>query len=145
MLSSFECDGSIPSAFLSYISNTFTSEYRRSYGDLLSLSNSTFSTELNIFTQPYPNLTNVQINCVLGQPCQTLFEYDKQRGLDKQYPKENIFSGSDKIYPRENVFYCCPPMDHNQTIVKECNQAKSIIQKSAFRESRKPFLLEKVK
>ena len=136
ILASFECSGSLPSAFKKYISSTFISEYERSYADF-STENTTIST---------PNLTDVQINCVLGQPCQTLFQYDKQRGLNQPYPKENIFVGSDKIHPRKNVFYCCPSTDNftNQMIVKECKTAKPIIQGSTFRESRKPFLLEMV-
>ena len=155
VLSSFDCNGSIPSAFLNYVSNTFTSEYRRSYADFnpkdtsIQFSLDKITPELrtmNNFTQSFPNLTDVRINCVLGQPCQTLFKYDKQRGLDKQYPKENIFSGADKILPRENIFYCCPPVDYftSQTVTKECNEAKTIIEKSAFRQSKKPFLLERV-
>ena len=80
VLSSFECNGSIPSAFTSYVASTFVSEYDRSYGD--------FTSE-NVSVQALPKLTNVQISCILGQSCQTLFEYDKHRGLsstsDKKY------------------------------------------------------------
>ena len=138
VLSSFECNGSVPSAFKNYISNTFISEYKRSYVD--------FNMGNMLNTEALPNLTDVQINCVLDQPCQTLFQYDKQRGLNETYPKENIFVGSDKIHPRKNVLYCCPPIDYltDQTLGKECNEAKSVIKKSTFRESKKPFLLERV-
>ena len=124
VLSSFECNGSIPTAFTSYISSTFVTEYERSYGD--------FATTL----QGLPKLTDVQVNCVLGQPCHTLFENDKQRGIN---------STSDMKYLRENVFYCCPPMDSftNETVA-QCNYSRTIIEKSTFRESKKPFLLGRV-
>ena len=68
VLSSFECNGSIPSAFTSYISNTFVSEYEKSFGDFAS----------DNASEPMPQLNSVQINCTLGLPCDTFFEYDKQ-------------------------------------------------------------------
>ena len=127
VLSSFECNGSIPSAFTSYVASTFVSEYDRSYGD--------FTSE-NVSVQALPKLTNVQINCVLGQSCHTLFEYDKQRGVN---------STSDMKYLRKNIFYCCPPVDNfTDLTVAECNDSTTIIAKSAFRESKKPFLLERL-
>ena len=127
VLSSFECNGSIPSVFTSYVASTFVSEYDRSYGD--------FTSE-NVSVQALPKLTNVQINCVLGQSCHTLFEYDKQRGVN---------STSDMKYLRKNVFYCCPPVDNFTNLtVAECNDSTTIITKSAFRESKKPLLLERL-
>ena len=126
VLSSFECNGSIPSAFTSYVSNTFVSEYGKSFGDFAS----------DNAYESMPQLNNVQISCTLGLPCHTYFEYDKQRGLN---------STSDKKYLRENIFYCCPPVDYfNNVTVAECNDSKTIIEKSTFRESKKPFLLERL-
>ena len=83
-----------------------------------------------------PQLNNVQISCTLGLPCHTFFEYDKHRGLNSTY---------DKKYLRENIFYCCPSVDYfNNVTVAECNDSKIIITKSTFRESKKPFLLERL-
>ena len=127
VLSSFECNGSIPSAFTNYVSNTFVTEYERSYGDF---------TPNNPSLQMLPKLTDVHIDCILGQPCHTFFEYDKQRGVN---------STSDMKYLRENVFYCCPPVDYATNLtVAECNDSKAIMEKSTFRESKKPFLLERL-
>ena len=143
VLSSFECDGSIPSALTNYVSNTFVTEYKRSYGDVILGNTFLHVSNMTFFTRFMPNLTDVRISCDLDKPCQTLFIYDKKRGLDKAYSKENIFSGSDKVYPRDDVFFCCPPMD-DETFTDECNHAKGVIQKSTFRESKKPFFLERV-
>ena len=143
VISSFDCNGSIPSAITSYVSNTFVTEYKRSYGDSISdiasshllLDNTTLS--LTSHSRIVPNLTKVEINCGLGQPCNSLFVYDKQRGLS---------SNSDMTYQRPNSFYCCPLVKYftDDTVANECYGAKTTIERSTFRESKKPFLLERV-
>ena len=73
VLSSFDCFKSIPTVLLDYISNMFLNEYGKSHKD--------FHTQQRI-DEILPLLKHFNINCGIDQNCSTLFQYDKQYGLN---------------------------------------------------------------
>ena len=128
VLSSFDCVKSIPTVLLDYISTTFLTEYGLSYTD--------FHSQYK-FDKRLPLLKSFNINCGTDQNCSTLFQYDKQYGLN---------TTANNTYQREDMFYCCPNVHSktNQTLTETCKHAQTVAGKSVFRESTKPLFLELV-
>ena len=128
VLSSFDCVKSIPTVLLDYISNTFLNEYGRSYDDFHSLQK---------MKETVPLLKHLNINCGIDQNCSTLFQYNKQYGLD---------TTADKTYNRKEIFYCCPSFHNSidETTSNVCKRAQSIAEKSVFRESKTSTFLGRV-
>ena len=125
VLSSFDCVKSIPTVLIDYISNMFLYEYGRSHKD--------FHSQQRI-AESLPLLKQFNINCGTNQNCSTLFQYDKQYGLN---------TTGDSTYARKGVFYCCPSVNSstNKTISKVCERAQTISGKSVLRESKESTFL----
>ena len=128
VLSSFDCAKSIPTVLLDYISSMFLNEYGRSHED--------FHYQ-NKIDETLPLLKNLSINCDTDQNCTTLFQYDKQYGLN---------TTADNTYQRKEVFYCCPSVhsSKNEAISSVCERAQTVTGKSVFRESKDSTFLERV-
>ena len=128
VLSSFDCAKSIPTVLLDYISSMFLNEYGRSHED--------FHYQ-NKIDETLPLLKNLSINCDIDQNCTTMFQYDKQYGLN---------TTADNTYQRKEVFYCCPSVHGltNETISNFCRYAQTVAGKSIFRDSRDSSFLGRV-
>ena len=128
MLSSFDCVKSIPTVLIEYMSTMFINEYGRSQKDF----HSQYRME-----ETLPLLKQFNINCGIDQNCSTLFQYDKQYGLN---------TAADNTYQRKEVFYCCPSIHSstNETISNVCKRAQLVAGKSIFRESKDSKFLELV-
>ena len=126
VLSSFDCVKSIPTILLDYMSNMFVNEYGRSHSDFHSQ---------NRIDETLPLLKHFNINCDADQNCSTLFQYDKQYGLN---------TTADNAYQRNELFYCCPNIHSstNEKISNVCKHAQKIARKSVFRESKDSTFLE---
>ena len=126
VLSSFDCFKLIPTVLLDYISNMFLNEYGQSHED--------FHSQQRI-DEPLPLLKQFNINCGIDQDCSTLFQYDKQYGLNTTADNTNL---------RKDIFYCCPSVHNmtNETLSEACKRAQAIAGRSVFRESKEPTFSE---
>ena len=120
VLSSFDCVKSIPTVLIDYISTLFLNEYGKSHEDFHSQ---------NRIDETIPLLKQLNINCGVGQNCSTMFQYDKQYGID---------TTADNTFLSEGVFYCCPSVHSspNETISNICKRGQTVTGKSVFRESK---------
>ena len=128
ILSSFDCVKSTPSVLLDYMSTMFVNEYGRSHKDIHSV---------HKIDQTIPLLNQFNINCGIDQNCSTLFQYDKQYGLQ---------TSPDKTFKQNELFYCCPSVHSltNVTMSNVCKRAQTVAQKSIFRESNDSTFLGRV-
>ena len=128
VLSSFDCVKSIPTVLLDYISTLFLNEYGKSHDDFHSQ---------NSIDEAIPLLKQFNINCGVGQNCSTMFQYDKQYGID---------TTADNTFLREDVFYCCPSVHSstNETISNICKRGQTVTGKSVFRESKDSTFMGRV-
>ena len=122
VLSSFDCSRPFPQTLHSYIDNTFKTEFQLSHDDIH---------QKRPDEESLPVLMDVQTNCTVDSECQTLFEYDKQYGINTTV---------DNVRKVNDMFLCCP----HESASNRCKQAKSIIRKSSVREAKSPVLLETV-
>ena len=120
--SSFNCSDSFPKTLHTYIDYTFKNEFQLSHDDIH---------QKRPDKENLPVLISVRTHCTIDEGCQTLFEYDKQYGINTTF---------DNVRKVNDMFLCCP----HENDSGRCEQAKPDIAKSSVREAKRPVLLETV-